>query len=61
MIGITEGIRPIGRRGYRKDHNIKKDLKGIRWEGSDWIHLALDKEKCKHSDESSVYIKCSFY
>ena len=54
MMGKPEGMRLLGRRGYRKEDNIKKDLKGIGWEGSDWIHLALDKDKCKHSNESSV-------
>jgi hypothetical protein len=53
-------MRPLGRRGYRKENNIKKDLKGIGWEASDWNHLALDKDKCQHSDESYVYIKCSY-
>jgi hypothetical protein len=47
ITGKPEGMRPLGRRGYRKEDNIKKDLKGIEWEGSDWIHLVLDKDNCK--------------
>ena len=61
MMGKPEGMRPLGRRGYRNEDNIKKDLRGIGWEGSDRIHLALDKDKCKHSNEPSVYIKYLYY
>ena len=50
MRGKAEGMRALGRRGYRKEDNIKIDLKGIGWEDSDWIHLALDKKKRKHSN-----------
>jgi hypothetical protein len=25
--------------------NIKVDLKEVRWEGMDWIHLAQDREQ----------------
>jgi hypothetical protein len=61
MMGKPEGMRPLESRGYRKEGNIKKDLKGVGWEGSEWFHLALDKDKCTHSNESSVYIKCLYY
>jgi hypothetical protein len=40
--GKPEGMRPLGRLGYRKEDNIKKNLKGIEWECSNWIILALD-------------------
>ena len=28
-MGKPEGMRPLERRGYRKEGNIKKDLKGV--------------------------------
>jgi hypothetical protein len=56
-VGKPEGKRSLGRRGYRKKDNIKIDLKGMEWDGLGWIHLAQDRDKCKHSNEASVYVK----
>jgi hypothetical protein len=36
----TEGKRLLGRPQYRWEDNIRMDLRGIEWEGVDWIHLA---------------------
>jgi len=39
-MGKPEEMRPlVSLRSIRED-NIKMDLKGIGWEGVDWIHLA---------------------
>jgi hypothetical protein len=38
-----ERRRPLGRPRHRCEDNIKIDLKEIRWEGIDWIHLAQDR------------------
>jgi hypothetical protein len=31
--------------GYRGEDNIRKDLRKIRWEGVDWIHLVQDTDQ----------------
>lgn len=61
FMGKPEGMRPLGRCGNIKEDNIKIEIKGIEWEGPNWIQLALDRDKCKYSNEASVYIKCSYY
>jgi hypothetical protein len=40
--GKPEGTRPLGRPRRRTKDNIKIDLKEIRWEGVDWMHLVVD-------------------
>jgi hypothetical protein len=35
-----EGKRPLGRPRYRREDNIRMDIREIGWEGVDWIHLA---------------------
>ena len=42
-----EGKRPAGRPRRRWNDNIKMNLQDVRWEGKDWIDLALDKDKCR--------------
>jgi hypothetical protein len=44
-MGKTEGKRPLGRPRRRWVDNIKIDLRGIRWNGTDWIDLADDKDQ----------------
>jgi hypothetical protein len=39
LVGKLEGMRPLGRRRCTWEDNIKIDLKGMRWEGVDWVHL----------------------
>jgi hypothetical protein len=34
-----------GRPRHRWEDNIKMDFKGIGWDGVDWIHLSVDKDK----------------
>jgi hypothetical protein len=38
-----EGKRPPGRERRRWVDNIKMDLRGIEWDGMDWIDLAQDR------------------
>jgi hypothetical protein len=40
--GKPEGQRPLGRQRSRWLGNIKIDLRGIGWDGVDWIELAQD-------------------
>jgi hypothetical protein len=41
-VGKPEGKRPLGRPRRRWVDNIKMDLRGIGWDGMDWIDLAQD-------------------
>jgi hypothetical protein len=34
---------PAGKTGYVQENDINVDLKGIGWEGKDWINLAEDR------------------
>jgi hypothetical protein len=40
-----EGKRPLGRPRRRWVDNIKIDLRGIGWDGGDWIDLAQDRDQ----------------
>jgi hypothetical protein len=40
VVGIPEGMRPLGRHRDRWDDNIKIDLQEIVWDGADCFHLA---------------------
>jgi hypothetical protein len=39
------GKRPLGRPRRRWEDNSKIDLRGIEWDGMDWIHLVQDRDK----------------
>jgi hypothetical protein len=45
LVGNTKGKRPLGRPRRRWVDNIKMDLKGIGWDGMDWIDLAQDRDQ----------------
>jgi hypothetical protein len=47
LVGKLEAKRPLGKAGRRWEHNIKMDLRGIRWGGIDWIDLAQDRDHWK--------------
>jgi hypothetical protein len=45
LIGKPEGTYPLGITGRGRDDNNKMDLKGIGFEGVDFIHLVQDQKK----------------
>jgi hypothetical protein len=45
LAGKTEGNRPLVRPRRMWEHNVKMDLREIRWSGVDWIHLAQDRDQ----------------
>jgi hypothetical protein len=45
LVGKPEEKRPLGRPRHRWEDNIRKDLKDIRWENVDWMHLAQDRDQ----------------
>jgi hypothetical protein len=40
-----EGKRALRRTRHRWEDNIRMSLRGIGWEGVDWIHLAEDRDQ----------------
>jgi hypothetical protein len=44
LVGKPEGKRPLRRPRHRWEDNIKMDLREIRFEGVDWIHLAQNRD-----------------
>jgi hypothetical protein len=40
---------PLEYLGVSWDNNIKKNLKEMRWESRDWIHLAEDRDQLRYS------------
>jgi hypothetical protein len=45
LVGKPEGKRPLGRPRCSWVNNIKIDLRGIMWNGMDWIDLAQDRDQ----------------
>jgi hypothetical protein len=44
LVRKPEGKRPLGRPRHIWEDNIRMDLREIRWEGVDWLHLAHDRD-----------------
>jgi len=40
LVGKHEGTRPLGRPRYIWEDNIKLNLRGVGWDGMDWIYRA---------------------
>jgi hypothetical protein len=45
LVGKPEGNRPLGRPRRSWVDNIKMYLRGIGWDGIDWIDLAKDRDQ----------------
>jgi hypothetical protein len=45
LVGKPEGKRPVGRPRHRWVHNIKTDIREIRWGGVDLIGLDQGRDK----------------
>jgi hypothetical protein len=45
LVGKPEGKRPLGRPRCGSMDDIEMDLRGIRWDSMDWIHLAQDSDR----------------
>jgi len=45
LVRRPERKMPLGRRGHRREDNIKMDLRAVEWESVDCIHLA------EHTDQ----------
>jgi len=44
--GKPEGKRPLGRPRRRWEDDIKMDFQEVGCGGTDWIELALEKDRC---------------
>jgi hypothetical protein len=45
LIGKPEGKRPFRRHRHRWEDNIRMVLRGIGWQGMDWIHVVQDRDQ----------------
>jgi hypothetical protein len=45
LVGKPEGRNPHGRPRHRWEYNIRKDLKEVRWEVENWVHLDQDRNQ----------------
>jgi hypothetical protein len=45
FVGKSEGKRPLGRAGRRWEDNMRLDLREVRWEDVDWMHLTQDRNQ----------------
>jgi hypothetical protein len=45
LVGKPEGKRLLGRPDHRWEDKTKIDIEEMRWEGMDWIDLALDRDR----------------
>jgi hypothetical protein len=45
LVGKPEGNRPLERPRRRSVDNIKIHLRGIGWDGMDWMDLAQDRDQ----------------
>jgi hypothetical protein len=44
-VGTAERKKSLGRSRHRREHNIKMDLSGMRWDGKDRADLAQDRDQ----------------
>jgi hypothetical protein len=54
-----EGKRPLGSHRRRREDNIRMDLREIRWEGVDWMHLAQDRDQWRDVGKTVVNLQVS--
>jgi hypothetical protein len=45
LVGMPEGMIPLGRPRHRWKDNVTMDPRGIGWGGMDWIDVAQDKDQ----------------
>jgi hypothetical protein len=45
LVGKPEGKSQLGRTRRRWVGNIKMDLREVRWDGTDWIDMAQDRNQ----------------
>jgi hypothetical protein len=45
LVRKPKGKRPRERARRRCKNNIKTDLREVRWDGVDWIHLSQDRDE----------------
>jgi hypothetical protein len=61
LVGKPGWKGPLERPRRRCEDNIRIDLRKIRWEGADWMHLAQDRDQTKHGNEPLGSVKGEEY
>jgi len=46
LVGKPQGKRPLEKTRRRWEDNIRKDIREIRWEVVDWMHLRQYRRQC---------------
>jgi hypothetical protein len=59
LVGKTESERPRGRTSGRLEDNVRMDVREIRWEVVEWMHLAQDRDQWRSvvSTEMNIRVK----
>jgi hypothetical protein len=60
LVGVPEGNRPQERPRHRWEGNITVDLRVIVWVGTDWIHLAQERDKWRALVTMVVDLRVSY-
>jgi hypothetical protein len=56
LVGKPEGKRSLGRPRRRWEDNIKMDLREIGSGGTDWIHLAQDRDQWRALTDTAINV-----
>ncbi|KAJ4449870.1 hypothetical protein ANN_01276 [Periplaneta americana] len=57
LVERPEGKRPLGRPRRRWEDNIKMDLRGVGYDGRDWINLAQDRDQCRAYVRAAINLR----
>jgi hypothetical protein len=59
FVGMSEGMRPLGRQRRRWVDNIKMDLREMGWGGMDWIDLAQNRDQWRTVVNTAMNLQVS--
>jgi hypothetical protein len=57
LVGKPEEKRPLGRPIRKRVNNIKMDLRGIGWDGIDWIDVAQCRDQWRDLVKSVMHFR----
>ena len=59
--GKPEGKKPLGRPRRRWEDNIKMGLQVVGWGGTNWIHLAHDRDRWRALVNAVMNLRVPYY